>query len=80
MWKCDFNVILRVMCVSIQHILPGYGGSHGGPSSDLELSDESTGLHGRLSPRVSLGIAADDDTVLIPKQRKSSKFNIGQSA
>jgi len=57
----------------------GGGGMHVSATSDSELADESR--PGRLSPRVSLAIAAaDDDALLMPKQRKSSKFNIGRFA
>jgi len=64
-------------CVGAQHMLPGHSGSHGTPASDSELADETSTSRGRVSPRLSLATAADDDTLLMPKQRKSSKFNIG---
>jgi len=68
------------VCRCTQHILPGHGGGGGGgggATSDSEVAEESR--PGRLSPRVSLAVAGDDDALVMPaKQRKSSKFNIGR--
>jgi len=78
-WHKRFEFRFINIMFDVQHILPAYGGSLGAPTSDSELADESTASQGRLSPRVSLAIAGDDETVLmLPKQRKSSKLNIGQ--
>ena len=62
----------------LQHILPGHGSSRGGGggASDSENCDDSSSFHGRLSPRVSLALLADDEVMMIPK-RKSSKFYNG---
>ena len=71
------------MMMTMQHVVSGrVGTSHIAATSDSELQGDETAsvsAQGRLSPRVSLAVTAvDDDAVLAAKQRKSSKFNIGQ--
>jgi hypothetical protein len=74
--KGPMPALLSVYNFLRQHLRHGHGHGHGA-TSDSEACEDTLSFHGRLSPRVSLSVATDDEMTPTTKH-KSGKFNLGK--